>query len=189
MSNNHFLLTATLLMTAALVSAEHDADKLYYLEMESVLDKNYDVVWAYGEEIPRGQVSFAFSGSASAGGFQMSGQCDYAAQFSMVAGSKMELNMDGSYTECANARVKDTLDHWKSNRAVNNAQLYVINTALFGSSWSMIGDKDHAANRILPLVGQHILDHPKFLNEEFANHVEKYGTGGRIIGSRARSAS
>ena len=159
-------------MVVAVVSAEHSEDNLRYLELESVLDKSFDVVWAFGEAVPKNSISFTLSGTSQSGVLTMSGQCDYTADYNIGSGSKMDTMLNGQYTQCQNARVKDSIDHWKSNKLVNNAQLYTLCAAAFGSSWCMIGDKDHAANRINPLVGQHVLDHPRFLNKEYANHVE-----------------
>ena len=147
-------------------------ENVNYLNIGDVGDRAFDVVWAYGEEIERGQVQMTFSSSGSDRQVTMSGGCDYTGV--LTHNGVMDASLEGSYNSCANARVKDTLDHWSNNRSVNNAQLYMMHLDVFYSKWVVFGDKDHQANRILPLVAQHYYDHPKFLNDAYATHVQNY---------------
>ena len=120
----------------------------------------------------------AFSTEGTERRVTLSGECDYSAVLTYE--NKMDANLVGGYENCSNARVKDVLDHWKINKDINKSQLYLMYVTAFYSNWVMFGDKDHHANRIRLMVGQHFNDHPKFLNQEYANHVEKYGSAENV---------
>ena len=143
--------------------------------IDTIGDKSFDVVYAFGEEVERGKVNMTFSTEESVRRMTLSGECDFSGELSSE--NKMDVSLNGRYENCPSPRVKDALDHWKNNKDVNKAQLYLMYVNAFESRWVMFGDKDHQANRIRLMVGQHFLDHPKFLNKEYDNHVEKYGNG------------
>ena len=151
---------------------DHPADKLVYHEPASLLDKEFKVVWAYGNAVANDQVSLRFSIDGPDHSFQMSGNCDFGGSYSLGEGSAMDWNWEGAYTACSEPNVKNAVDHWTTNRDVNKAQTYILHASAFGSSWCMIGDKDHQGNHIMPLVGQHVLSHPKFLDKHYAIQKE-----------------
>ena len=169
-------ITLVTLVLSMVSATEHPADKLVYLDINTIFDRQFDVVWAFGNPVAKGSVSLNFSNGAESNSFSMSGDCDFNGTYTLGRNSVMDWNWEGGYTSCTESNVQNSIDHWSSNRSANEAQQYILYATAFGSSWCMIGDKDHQGNVIMPLVGQHLLSHPKFLNEEFQNYVDKYGS-------------
>ena len=164
----------TLLLLGGIIKSDHTLDKLIYLDPATLVDKDFKVVWAFDSMVEDGDVNLKFSNENESYSFEMSGNCDFSGSYSFGEGSSMDWNWSGEYSSCSSARVKDTLDHWRNNRDVNQAQQYLLYATAFGSSWVMMGDKDHASNSIRTLIGQHVMSHPKFLNEEYAIHSQNY---------------
>jgi hypothetical protein len=161
-------------LSSYVLTSHNPADELVYLDINTIFDRQFDVVWAFGNAVPQGSVNMSFSQTGSDLSFQMSGQCDFSGSYSLGEKSVMDWNWDGDYTTCTEANVKNSIDHWRNNRDVNNAQQYILYASAFGSSWALLGDRDHTGDVIMPLVGQHVLSHPKFLDKEYEAHVEKY---------------
>ena len=161
----------TILFTIVLTS-ERPEDSLVYLNVDSLSGRQFDIVWAMGSEVARGDVSVSFNQDSSENRtFSMSGQCDYQGSYSTGPDSDMDLNMKGTYNECTNSSVKDSIDHWNNNRVVNNAKMNILYCSAFGSSWVTFGDKNQSSNEMTLMVGQHLLSHPKFLNEHYQNQM------------------
>ena len=148
---------------------ENPADEMVPLDVDSLPGKSFDVVWAIGSPVERGQVSLNFSENESnERSFSMSGNCDYSGTYSTGPASPMDLTMNGTMSNCdASPNVKDAIDHWNTNREINGAKMNIMYCSAFGSSWVTLGDKIQGSNEMMLMVGQHVLDHPKFLNSHY----------------------
>ena len=171
MSNTIRTLFVTMLLALNMnMNQDVGPDSLVYLDVNSLSGKSFDVVWSIGSAVERGQVSLAFGENNSERTFAMTGGCDYSGTYSTGPKSPMDLNMNGNMESCQSARVKDAIDHW--NNPGNNAQMNIVYCSAFGSSWVTLGDKNHSSNEMMLMIGQHVLDHPKFLNEHYETQVQ-----------------